>query len=270
MASRIGRLGSGYPRVFGGKAAPTVLHTDDGGLVVGEVWVPVEDGEIPAYRARPAGAGPHPVLLVVQEVFGVDEYLMDVCRRVAQAGYLALAPELYARQGEPGLAESRESLFKIVLSAPDAQVLSDLDACATFAAEREGGDAGRLAITGFCWGGRVTWLYAAHRDGLRAGVAWYGRLSGDTSANQPRHPLDVAGELRAPVLGLYGGDDAGIPPDQVEQMKDALRAAGSPSEFVVYPGAPHAFHADYRDSYRPQPAADGWQRMLDWLQRQGV
>lgn len=267
--TRIGRLPSGHPRLLGAPA-DTALTTPADGLVAGAVWIPVKGGRLPAYRARPDSAGPHPILLVVQEVFGVDEYLQDVCRRAARDGYLAVAPELYARQGEPGAAAGREELFAIVGGVPDAQVMDDLDRAADWAASEDSGDPDRLAITGFCWGGRAVWLYAAHRPRLRAGVAWYGRLLGDTDANHPRHPLDVAGELHAPVLGLYGEEDGGIPLDTVEKMKAALADAGDASEFVVYPGAPHAFHADYRPSFRSEAATDGWQRMLDWLRRHGA
>ncbi len=260
---RIGSLSIGYPRLL--PPTDTALHTQSTGLVSGEVWVPVGDGELPAYRAMPEGPGRRPILLVVQEVFGVDEYLKDVCRRAAHAGYVAIAPELYAREGKPGECETREALFAIVGEVADAQVLSDLDACAEFAVDECGGDPKRIGVTGFCWGGRIVWLYAAHNPRLRAGVAWYGRLTGDTDPRHPRHPLDVASELRAPVLGLYGSEDQGIPLETVERMKSALATARSTSEFVVYPGAPHAFHADYRSSYQPEPAKDGWSRMIDWL-----
>ncbi len=263
--ARIGRLSKGYPRMIP-PVRETLIHTDASGLVEGEVWVPVADGELPAYRAAPASGGPHPIVLAVQEVFGVDDYLKDTCRRLAKRGYLALAPELYARQGEPTEAASREDLFKLVGRVSDAQVLGDLDACAAWA-ERNGGDGARLAITGFCWGGRAVWLYAAHSPKLRAGVAWYGRLVGDPPA---RHPLDVAAELRAPVLGLYGAEDQGIPLPTVERMRQAIAAAGGRSQLHVYDGAPHAFHADYRPSFQRAPAEDGWRRMLDWFAANGV
>ena len=267
-ARRIGALSIGYPRMLPPTA--TVLHTSADGLVEGEVWVPVDDGELPAYRAMPATGGPHPILLVVQEVFGVDEYLKDTCRRAAHEGFVAIAPELYAREGKPGECSSREALFAIVGAVPDAQVLADLDACAEFAANACAGDSTRLGITGFCWGGRIVWLFAAHNPALRAGVAWYGRLAGDTDARHPRQPIDVAAELEAPVLGLYGSADQGIPLDTVERMKAALAAARSASEFVVYDGAPHAFHADYRASYQAEAAKDGWERMQAWLRLHGA
>lgn len=265
---RIGRLMKGYPRLLG-EPATTTIHTDAIGLSEDEVWIPVADGEMPAYYARPAKAKKPPILLIVQEVFGCDDYLQDTCRRAAKAGFLAVAPELYVRQGEPGLARTREALFDIVSSVPDAQVMDDLDKIANWAA-REGGDASRLACTGFCWGGRIVWMYAAHNPNLKAGVAWYGRLTGETTPNTPQHPVDVARELNAPVLGLYGERDEGIPLDTVEQMKNALEEVGDPSQFIVYPGAPHAFHADYRASFVQKNAEDGWQQMLVWFQQQGV
>ncbi|MEM7016280.1 MAG: dienelactone hydrolase family protein [Pseudomonadota bacterium] len=266
---RIGRLMKGYPQLLG-EPAMTTIHTDAIGLEEDEVWIPVSDGELPAYRAKPAKTKKSPILLIIQEVFGCDDYLQDTCRRAAKAGFLAVAPELYVRQGEPGLARTREALFDIVTSVPDAQVMSDLDSAATWAAHDDGGDISRLACTGFCWGGRIVWMYAAHNPGLKAGVAWYGRLIGDSSANTPAYPVDVARQLHAPVLGLYGEKDEGIPLDTVERMKAVLAEAADPSQFIIYPSAPHAFHADYRPSFVRQDAEDGWQQMLDWFQQQDV
>jgi carboxymethylenebutenolidase len=204
------------------------------------------------------------VILVVQEIFGVHEHIRDVCRRLAHAGYLALAPELYVRQGDVSQLASIEEIFaKVVSQVPDAQVLADLDASADWA-RRNGGSA-QLGITGFCWGGRITWLYAAHNPRLNAAVAWYGRLRGVSSALQPRHPIDLAASLKAPVLGLYGGKDEGIPLADVEAMRAALKASGSASEIQVYDDAPHGFHADYRPSYREAAAHDAWQRALAWF-----
>jgi carboxymethylenebutenolidase len=201
----------------------------------------------------------------------VHEHIRDVCRRLAKLGYLAVAPELYVRQGDPSKVSDIPTLLKtIVASVPDEQVLADLDAVAAWAGKSAGGDPGRLAITGFCWGGRIVWLYAAHNPALKAGVAWYGRLAGDASANNPKHPIDIAANLKAPVLGLYGGADQGIPQDSVEKMRAALKAAKVATEIKVYDGAPHAFHADYRPSYRAEPAQDGWARMQAWLKAQGV
>ncbi|HJV61450.1 MAG TPA: dienelactone hydrolase family protein [Albitalea sp.] len=248
----------------------SVIHTDSDGLLAGEVSIPSADRSLPAYRSVPLVPGPHPIVLVVQEIFGVHEHIKDVTRRLAKLGYLAVAPELYVRQGDPTRYASLDELReKIVSRVPDAQVLADLDATLDWAT-RHGGDAARAGITGFCWGGRITWLYAAHQPALKAAVAWYGKLTAAHTPLQPRHPLDVAATLQVPVLGLYGGQDASIPPDQVERMRDALQQAGSASQLIVYPQAPHAFYADYRPSYRAQEAADGWQRMLDWFGRHGV
>lgn len=247
--------------------ASTVISTDASGLDAGSATVKVSGGELPIYYARPAQGDKLPVVLIVQEIFGVHEHIRDVCRRLAKQGYLAIAPELFFRQGDPTKLENvADILSSIVSKVPDAQVMADLDACAEWAATR-GGDAARLAITGFCWGGRITWLYAAHNPRLKAGVAWYGRLDGAPSDNQPRHPIDIAANLNAPVLGLYGGQDQGIPLDDVEAMREAIKAAGNPSDIVVYPDAPHAFHADYRPSFRKTEAEDGWKRLLEWFSK---
>lgn len=254
-----------------GPAEAAAIATDSAGLDAGPVLIPARDRDLPAYAARPKGGAAAPVVLVVQEIFGVHEHIRDICRRLAKQGYLAVAPELYVRQGDPSTVTDIPTLLKtIVAQVPDEQVLADLDAAAAWAVKSAGGDKARLGITGFCWGGRMAWLYAAHNPGLNAAVAWYGRLAGDATANTPRHPQDVAGALKAPVLGLYGGADQGIPLDSVEKMRAALRVAGARSEIVVYDGAPHAFHADYRPSYREQPARDGWARMLAWFKANGV
>ena len=251
-------------------AAQTVLHTDDKGLVAGEVKVPVKDGQIPAYRAMPAKGTNFPVVLVVQEIFGVHEYIKDVCRRLAKAGYMAVAPELYARQGDTSkMTNVQEILETVVAKVPDAQVLADLDAAAAWAA-KNGGHASKLAITGFCWGGRIVWLYAAHNPRLKAAVAWYGRLTGDKDALHPQQPLDLANTIKAPVLGLYGGADQGIPVEVVEMFQDDLKAAQNKSEIVVYPDAPHGFHADYRPSYRKDAAEDGWKKLQEWFKQHGM
>ena len=250
--------------------ADTVVSTSAEGLTAGEVKIPVEDGEIPAYRAMPATGGPFPVVLVVQEIFGVHEHIKDVCRRFAKEGYCAVAPELYARQGDVSKYTDYKQIFaEVVSKVPDAQVMSDLDAAVAWAA-RTGGDAARVGVTGFCWGGRITWLYAAHSAVLKAGVAWYGRLVGAATPLQPRYPIDVAAELKAPVLGLYGGQDQGIPLADVEKMRAALAAAKQPSEIHVYPDAPHGFHADYRPSFREADARDAWRRCLEWFRKNGV
>lgn len=245
--------------------ASTVIATDSAGLRAGEATVAVEGGALPVYYARPASGSRLPVVLVVQEIFGVHEHIRDVCRRLAHQGYLAIAPELFFRQGDPRTIDNvGEILQAIVSKVPDAQVMADLDACAAWSAN-QGGDPDWLAVTGFCWGGRITWLYAAHNPKVKCGVAWYGRLDGTPSELTPKHPIDVAAALHAPVLGLYGGQDQGIPLADVEMMGDALKSAGSASTIHVYPDAPHAFHADYRPSYRKAEAEDGWKRLLDWF-----
>ena len=271
----VGALGAGFALAVQPVSAQTMIRTDNVGLDAGEIGIPTDDGEIPAYRAQPTGSRRHwPVVLVVQEIFGVHDYIKDVCRRLAKQGYLAIAPELYARQGDPRqYAEIQEVLAKVVSRVPDAQVLADLDACVAWA-QAHGGDTARLGITGFCWGGRIVWLYAAHNQRLKAGVAWYGRLVGQASELNPTNPIDLAGRLYAPVLGLYGGADPAIPLATVDQMRMALANSGNPaskeSKFHVYDDAGHAFHADYRPSYRRDAAEDGWQRMLAWFRKHGV
>lgn len=263
-------LGTGFALAVEPVTAQTIA-TDTQGLSAGEVAIPVKDGNMPAYRAMPAAGGPFPVVLVVQEIFGVHEHIKDVCRRLAKLGYFAVAPELYARQGDVSkLKDVQEILSTVVSKVPDAQVMSDLDATLAWAGETGKGDTSRAAVTGFCWGGRITWLYAAHNPKLKAGAAWYGRLVGQASELAPRHPADIAPALTVPVLGLYGGADQGIPLDTVEKMRSALGTGKSGSEIVVYPEAPHGFHADYRPSYRKDAAEDGWKRMLDWFKGNGA
>jgi carboxymethylenebutenolidase len=246
------------------------LTTDTTGLDAGEVKIPTADGEIPAYRAMPTAKGPHAVVLVVQEIFGVHEHIKDVCRRFAKQGYCAIAPELYARQGDVSkYTDYRDIMSNVVSKVPDAQVMADLDATARWAGGH-GGDAKRVGVTGFCWGGRIVWLYAAHSNDLKAGVAWYGRIDGTRNELQPKYPIDVAANLKAPVLGLYGGKDDGIPMTDVEKMQAALAAAKSPSKIVVFPDAPHGFNADYRPSYRPETAKEAWQQCLAWFKSHGV
>jgi carboxymethylenebutenolidase len=263
-------LATGFAMAVQPVAAQTLITTDTAGLEAGEVKIKTADGEIPAYRAMPAAGGPFPVVLVVQEIFGVHEHIKDVCRRLAKAGTVAIAPELYARQGDVSKLGSIDEIRTIVAKVPDQQVMSDLDAAVAFAKASGKADTAKLAITGFCWGGRITWLYAGHNPGVKAGIAWYGRLVGQASDLTPKHPVDVAGDLKAPVLGLYGGADPGIPLDTVEKMRAACKAADKTCEIVVYPDAPHAFHADYRPSYRAEPAKDGWARLLAWLKQHGV
>jgi len=263
-------LAAGFALAVRPVSAQTI-STDTQGLEAGEVKIPVSDGTIPAYRALPVSGGPFPVVLVVQEIFGVHEHIKDVCRRFAKLGYLAVAPELYARQGDVSqMAEINEIVTKVVAKVPDAQVMADLDATVSWAEKSGKGDANRLGITGFCWGGRIVWLYAAHSARLKAGVAWYGRLVGQTSDLTPKFPLDLASSLKAPVLGLYGGADSGISNETVEQMRLALQAAGSPSQIVLYPDTPHGFYADYRPSYRKEQAQDGWKQLQEWFKKYGV
>jgi carboxymethylenebutenolidase len=246
------------------------IETSAEGLTAGEVKIPVGDQTIPGYSAMPAKGGPFPVVLVVQEIFGVHEHIKDVCRRFAKLGYLAIAPELYARQGDVSKLTSIDDIRAIVSKVPDEQVMSDLDAAVELAKESGKGDVTRLGITGFCWGGRIVWLYAAHSKQLKAGVAWYGRLVGEPSELTPKHPINIAADLKAPVLGLYAGKDQGIPLESVEQMRTALKAVKVPSEIVVYSDAQHGFHADYRPSYKEDDAKDGWNRLLAWFRKHGA
>jgi carboxymethylenebutenolidase len=263
-------LAAGFATAVRPVTAETVVATDSDGLVAGEVKIPAGTGEIPGYRAMPSSGKSFPVVLVVQEIFGVHEHIRDVCRRLAKLGHLAVAPELFARQGDVSKMGDVQAIVSTVVSkVPDAQVMSDLDATVGWAG-KTGGNVAELGITGFCWGGRIVWLYAAHSPALKAGVAWYGRLVGPTSELQPKNPIDVVRELKAPVLGLYGGADQGIPPESIEQMRAALKAAGKPSEIVVYPDAPHGFFADYRPSYRPEAAKDGWKRLREWFEKHGA
>lgn len=248
--------------------AQTVIATDTAGLTAAEVKIPVKDGEMAAYRAMPAGGKDLPTVLLIHEIWSVHEYFKDLARRLAKQGYLAVAPDLYARQGDVS-GMQMDDIRKLVATVPDAQVMSDLDATLDWAV-KNGGNPAKLAATGFCWGGRITWLYAAHNPGLKAAVAWYGPISRPVTELTPRHPIDLAGSIDVPVLGLYGGADAGIPNDTVEKMRAALQAAGKPSQIHIYADMPHAFHADYRPSYRKEAAEDGWKRMLDWFRRHGV
>ena len=247
-------LGAGFAMAMQPGLAQTTIKTDSDGLVVGQVKVAVADGEMVAYRAAPAGNTKAPVVLVISEIFGVHEYIADVCRRLAKLGYMAIAPELFARYGDPRTLKTiPEIRDQIISKMPDAVIMTDLDACVAWAG-KNGGDAARTAITGFCWGGRVTWLYAAHNPSLKAGVAWYGRLDDPTNALTPKHPLDLAAEIKAPVLGLYGSADQGIPVADVDSMNAELKKAGGKSMIHLYDGAPHAFHADYRPSFRKETA----------------
>lgn len=268
-------LGSTFALSVQPVSAQTMITTPSDGLTAGEVKVKTKDGkEMVAYRAMPASGTGFGTILVVQEIFGVHAHIADLCRRFAKAGYYAIAPELYFRQGEPkGYTEIPKLIAEVVSKVPDAQVMADLDDCVAFAKGEGKADTAKLGITGFCWGGRITWLYAAHNPGLKAGVAWYGRVVGDSTALTPKHPVDLAKDLKAPVLGLYGGADSGIPNDTVDKMRAALKdgsAAAKKSEIHTYPDMPHAFNADYRPSYRKEAAEDGWKRAIAWFKANGV
>jgi len=247
------------------------LHTPVDGLIAGHVDIASFDGfALPAYFARPAGDGPYPLVLVVQEIFGLHEYIKDVCRRIANRGYVAVSAQTFARAGDPAVLTDIAEIRPIVNATPDATTMADLDACVDWAVRESNADPNKVGITGFCWGGRAVWLYAAHSDELKAGIAWYGRLDGDHAANQAAWPVDVARALKAPVLGLYGGQDPSIPADVISRMQDELAVVDSPSEIVIYPEAGHGFHADYRPSYRPTDAVDGERRLFEWLSHHGV
>ena len=264
------------PQGFAKMAQPiasTTIATDTQGLVAGEVKIQSMTGAVPAYRALPEKGGKLPLVLVVQEIFGVHEHIKDVCRRLAKLGYFAIAVDLYHRQGDvTKFTDNQEIFAKVVNHVPDSQVMSDLDAAVVYAASTGKADTSRLGITGFCWGGRITWTYCVHNPSVKAGVAWYGRLVAPSKAPlQPAYPVELAPHLKVPVLGLYGGEDASIPVANVEQMRSALKSAGNTtSEIVVYDGAPHAFYADYRLNYRKEAAEDGWKRMQAWLRKHGV
>jgi carboxymethylenebutenolidase len=255
--------------------AQTMIVTPADGLTAGVVKVKTKDGkEMDAYRAMPATGQGFGTILVVQEIFGVHAHIADLCRRFAKLGYYAIAPELYFRQGDPkAISDVQALLREIVAKVPDEQVMGDLDATVAFAKGEGKADTAKLGITGFCWGGRIVWLYAAHSAGLKAGVAWYGRVVGDSTPLTPKHPVDIAKDLKAPVLGLYGGADTGIPNDTVDRMRAALKA-GSPaaqeSRIDTYPDTPHAFNADYRPSYRKEQAEDAWKKALAWFKANGV
>jgi carboxymethylenebutenolidase len=263
-------LGTGFAAAVLPVCAQTMIKTDTVGLTAGEVSIDVNGQKIPVYRAQPEGKTNLPVVLVVSEIFGVHEHIADIARRLAKQGYLALAPELFVRQGDAKSYSSIPDLMKdVIAKVPDAQVMGDLDACVAWA-KNNGGNVDKLGITGFCWGGRIVWLYAAHNPNVKAGVAWYGRLVGDKTPLTPTQPVDIAASLKTPVLGLYGGKDAGIPLDTIEKMKAELAKGSSKSEFVVFPNSGHAFNADYRSSYVEADAKEGWKRCLEWFKAHGV
>jgi len=264
-------LAAGFAAAVRPLPAQSAIVTSAEGLLEVDIRIPVSDGEIPGYRAMPETGGPFPVILVVHEIFGVHEHIRDICRRLAKVGYMAIAPNLYARQGDVSeMTDIKEIIAKVVSKVPDAQVMSDLDATVKYAASSSDGDTSRLGITGFCWGGRITWLYAAHSFSLKAAVAWYGRLVSERTPLTPRHPHDLEHDLKAPVLGLYGGSDPGIPIETIDMMRAACMDPRNGCEIIVYPEAGHAFNADYRPSYRPLDAVDGWKRMLAWFRDNGV
>lgn len=262
----VSSLSAGFALAVLPVSAQTITTSSEG-LIAGEVKVPVAGGDIPAYRAMPATGSDFPTILVVQEVFGVHEWIRDIVRRLAKQGYFAIAPELYARQGDPSkIADVNQLMQQIVSKASDAQVMGDLDASVAYAKSSGKANVAKLGITGFCWGGRITWVYAAHNPNLKAGVAWYGSL---TRAYYPgdKPAIDKVPDIKAPMLGLYGGDDPGIPNDTVTRMQDAMKAAGKTVEIVVYPQTPHGFLADYRPSYRKEASDDGWKRLTEWFKR---
>jgi carboxymethylenebutenolidase len=270
MALSVGTgVAAGFALAAQPVVAQTMVVTDTAGLTAGEVSIPAGDRNIPGYRAMPAGGKNLPTVIVVEEIFGVHEHIKDMCRRFAKKGFLAVAPELYSRLGDVTKIADIQEVLKIVNQAPDKQTLSDLDATTEWAA-KNGGDGVRLGITGFCRGGRTVWLFATHSPKLKAGVAWYGPLAGNRTDAMPKTILDLAGEVKAPVLGLYGGQDQGIPLSQVDEMRAALKAKGKPGEIVVYPEAPHGFNADYRPSYRKEAAEDGMNRLLAWFKQHGA
>jgi len=266
----VSTLAAGFALAVQPVSAQTVITTSADGLTAGEVKIPVKDGSIPAYRAMPAGAHDAPLILVIHEIFGVHEHIKDICRRLAKLGAMAVAPELFARQGDVSkLSDVREIMDKIVSKVPDAQVMHDLDATIAWA-RSNGAHPSKLGITGFCWGGRIVWLYCAYNPAVKAGAAWYGRLRGDYDELHPVHPIDVAPELKVPVVGLYGGNDPSIPLADVEEMRNRLQYSGSHSFIRIFPPASHAFFADYRSSYDKKSAEAAWQQMLEWFKQYGV
>ena len=267
----VNKLAVGFALAVQPIIAQTTITTDANGLTAGEVKIPVKDGTIPGYRACPAKGRLFPMVLVVQEIFGVHEHIKDLCRRLAHSGYCAVAPELYARQGDVSkISDIQEIVSKVVSKVPDEQVMSDLDATIAWAGKSSHGDTTRVAITGFCWGGRIVWLYSAHNPALKAATAWYGVIDRPRTELQPKYPIDLAADLKAPVLGLYGAADQAIPVETVEKMKEACKAANKTCEIVIYPDTPHGFNADYRPSYRAEAAKDGWAKMLAWFKAHGV
>lgn len=251
--------------------AEALITTDTTGLIAGEVKIPVKDGVIPAYQALPSSGENFPILLVISEIFGVHTYIKDVCRRLAKLGYLAIAPELFARQGDVSqLTDIQEIISQVISKVPDDQVMSDLDETVSWAVKSSKGNPNQLGITGFCWGGRIVWLYGSHNPQVKAGVAWYGRLMGDSTPLTPKYPIDIAPTLKTPILGLYAGNDDYIPNDTVEKMQGILNQGNSGSKIILYPDLPHGFHADYRPTYREKYAQEAWEELLKWFRKYGV
>ena len=260
-------LAGGYAvAAFSAEAEP--IHTDEKGLVAETVEITAADRKIPAYLARPEGKGKHPVVFVNSEVFGVHEWVKDVCRRLAKAGYVALAPDLFVRAGDPSKTVDMKVVMDIVKATPEAQVTSDTAASLKYLAAQPYADMKRAGVTGFCWGGGATWLCCERFPEFKAGVAWYGPLKAGPYPRTP--PLDLVKDLKAPVLGLYGGQDKGIPQSDVDAMREAVKASGKRAEIIVYPDAQHGFLADYRPSYNAEAAAAGWKRMLAFFKANGV
>ncbi|HTE38531.1 MAG TPA: dienelactone hydrolase family protein [Reyranella sp.] len=280
VSRRKALFGAAFGTTFALAAQPiqaqTMITTPADGLTAGTVSVKTSDGkDMMAYRAMPASGTGFGTILVVQEIFGVHAHITDICRRFAKAGYYAIAPDLYFRQGDATKVSDIPTLIKdIVSKVPDAQVMGDLDSTVAFAKGEGKADTAKLGITGFCWGGRIVWMYDAHNPAVKAGVAWYGPLVKDATPLSPKNPIDIVKELHGPVLGLYGGADTGISQESVEKMRAALKASGNAaaakSEINVYPDTPHAFNADYRASYRKEAAEDGWKRCLAWFKANGV
>lgn len=261
---------AGFAVAAGPLNAQSVITTDSTGLVAGDVAIPIPGGSIPGYRAMPASGGPFPVVVIAHEIFGMHEHIKDVARRFAKAGYFAIVPALFTRAGDMSQMTTIEQLRPLVAKVKDSDVMADMDAAVAFAKASGKADTTKLGVTGFCGGGRYVWLYCAHNPAVKAGVAWYGPLVGQPSETRPKNPIDVVADLKAPVLGLYGAADQGIPVDTVERMRATMTSAGKTGEILLYEDTPHGFHADYRDSYRPGPAKDGWARCLAWFRQFGA
>mgnify|MGYP006143918031 FL=1 len=246
------------------------IKTDTQGITAGEVKVPVKDGQIPAYRAMPAKGGNFPVILVIQEIFGVHEYIQDICRRLAKQGYYAIAPAMFSREADVSNMSLDAILKEVVPVVPDAQVMTDIDSTVAFAKASGKANTARLGIVGYCWGGRTVWLYANHNPAVKAGVSYYGLLAGLKGPNKPADPVDVAANLKVPVLGLYAGEDSFVPDEVVDKMRNELGKGNSASEIVVFPAVNHGFHADYRPTYDRRAATYAWKLTLDWFRERGV